>query len=369
MIAESVERGLLLWFGAIIGALDLFVLLTIVIGKAVRDLNERRYAAARRRVTEALLPFLESDEPFHVHGRVAVIGDERYELPRPRGLVGRAARETIVSFLAALRGEARERLVTILHEGGYVEPVARALRSRSAIARARAAMLLGGMRATGAGGALVDRVLHDRSPEVRAVAAEALGALHNVASVPILIAALRDPARHSELRISAVLVRLGAAAVPAVETVLHDADERVVRLALDVLLDIGASVGASALAVSTGHASPEVRARAAELLGASGDPAAGAAALELTHDEIWFVRVRAAKALDRLGVPEEPHEREAYYGRLERMLDDPVWHVRRNAAATLADAGRRGERILRAHGGVGTIALQLRDLRGGAAPT
>lgn len=350
-------------------ALNLAVVAAIFAAKLRRERRERRLAIVSERVTEDLIPFLESNERFATNGRTATIGDAQIELPRAGSLDGQAALDTMMSFIATIKGEGRSRLVAILDAAGYAEPPLRDLRSASALVRARAAMTLGGMKAAVARGALVERFLHDRSAEVRIVAAEALGEIGDVPSVELLLAAIREPTRYHELRISAVLSRLGLDAVPALEKELADGDVRIVLLVLDILIDIGMVIDPVPVEDALRHLSAEVRARAAELLGVCGAVDSIGALVVACDDPEWFVRVRAVKALGRLGVPDNPDLVGDYFGVLQRALHDAVWYVRRHAASALANAGSDGRELLAIDASdVSLAALQLHELLGGAAP-
>lgn len=353
----------------VVVALNLVVVAAIFVAKFRRERRERRFAVVSARVTEELIPFLESDDAFATDGRTATIGDARIELPPPATLDGDAALDTMMSFIATIKGEGRDRLVAILDAAGYAQPPLRDLARGSALVRARAAMTLGGMKAKVARDALVEHFLHDSSPEVRIVSAEALGEIGDVPSVGLLLQAIREPTRYHELRIAAVLSRLGLDAVPALEDVLDDDDERIVLLALDILIDIGMVIDPAPVERALNHVSPEVRARAAELLGVCGAVDSIGALVVASSDREWFVRVRVVKALGRLGVPDNPDFVGEYFSVLQRALHDPVWYVRRHAASALATAGPDGRELLMIEASdVSLAALQMHELLGGAAP-
>lgn len=352
---------------AIVVALNIAVIAAIFTSKFRRERRERRIAEISERITEQLIPFFESDERFVAHGRIATVGDVRIELPPPGTLAGVAARDTMISFIATIKGEGGERLVTMLEEAGYAAPEVRDLRKRSPLTRARAAMTLGGMKARSARDVLVEHFLHDKSPEVRIVSAEALGEIGDVPSVALLLDAMRKPTRYHELRIAAVLSRLGLDAVPALENVLSEDDVRVVLLALEILIDIGMVLDPEPIEAALRHEFAEVRARAAELLGVCGAVDSIGALVAACDDDEWFVRVRAVKALGRLGVPDSPDFVHDYYTTLQRLLHDPVWYVRRHAASAMAATGEDGRELLRLDASnVSLAALQLHDLLGGA---
>jgi len=342
---------------AVFVALDVLLIAVIASAKLLRERRDALRARIRASLADTLIAILEPDE--ESAGRTFTIAS-------PRGLAGEATRETLVAFIATLRGEARERLIGICETRGYVRATAAQLRRRSALKRAEAASFLGGMLSREALPALADAYLNDPDAEVRIVAAEALSAFGDAPSIALLLRGLRDPTRYQELRLANALSRAGIAVIPSLEALLEDADERVVRLALDILIDIGTVCDTAAVLRALEHDSPEVRARAAELLGAAGAVDTVEQLVFASRDRTWFVRLRIVKALQRLGVPDRNPARHWYFQCLQHLLYDDFWHVRRNAAGVLAASGDEGTEILRVDRGEIAIAgLQMHRLRHG----
>jgi HEAT repeat protein len=87
--------------------------------------------------------------------------------------------------------------------------------------------------------------------------------------------------------------------------------------------------------------SPDVRARAADVIGRVDDLWAAPALVLLLEDREWFVRLHATRALaNHASGPIEA---------LNRRLTDSNWRVREAAVQTLAGRGREGMRFLLAH--------------------
>lgn len=325
----------------------------IALAKLRREARERLQARVRDELTEQLLPVLE--------GQLQPLA-----LPPSHSISGAAALETVLGLIATLKGEAHDRLVAILEDNGYIGHIIRRSRSGRIRDRAKGAALLGGTHSIRAIPRLNALLNDDPSSTVRMVAAEALGAIGHPMSVRTLLDAARDPARYNEARIANALANMRSTALPALEDSLADSDTRIVSLALDILNDIGTVADSQRVTGLLEHRSPEVRARAAFLLGTAGIVEAIPALVFASRDPIWFVRLRIVKALASIGVPHDAQERDGYFAALQHMLYDDHWHVRRHAAAALAAAGPSGSEILRdVASDVARAALQFHELHRG----
>ena len=359
MIARPpVTQGGLLAALAAVLALNVLLLCLIAVAKLRRERVERIGARVRESLVEALLTQLED-------------GGEAVPLPPAHTVQGAAALETVLALIRTLKGQAREHLVRTLERAGYVGYLVRKSRAKSARSRARYAALLGAAHSVHAVPRLMRLLRDDGSPEVRIVAAEALGAIGHAPSIHVLLEAARNPTRFQEVRIANVLAEIGEPALPSLQSLLAEGDTRLTSLALDILIDIGAVEDPLPVLRLLSDRSPEVRARAAALLGTAGIVEAIPALVYASRDPMWFVRLRIVKALAAIGVPDEAVERDAYLGALQHLLFDDAWHVRRHAAAALAAAGGEGCAILAsAKSDVARAALQFQELyRGRYVPT
>jgi HEAT repeat protein len=222
----------------------------------------------------------------------------------------------------------------------------RQLRSPLAESRLKACMVLGGMHSRFAVPALIETFNDDPDPMVRINAGEALGVVGSEPAVVHLLKALRNPTRFQQVRVAEVLSRMGMTAVPALTAAIDDDDVRIIALALDILADIGWMSDFEPAVRALTHASPEVRARAAEALGRAGALDAVEAVMSAAGDPAWFVRVRVMKALAALGLPHDRSQQARYLGTLEQGLYDGVWWVRQHAAEALVSVGEHGRRLL-----------------------
>ena len=149
--------------------------------------------------------------------------------------------------------------------------------------------------------------LDDRDPDVRAVAARALGSTGDAATDTAQLARALGDAR-AQVRRAAVL-GLGALggplAITALVTALSDADT-VVReracaaLGATALAALETRAATSALLATTRDAAPEVRAAALDALGVLADPRAASVAMVALDDDVIEVRLAALRTLTRV---------------------------------------------------------------------
>jgi hypothetical protein len=268
----------------------------------------------------------------------------------------RALEPTVLDLLRKVRGESRQRLVDLVVAQGTVERMRRRSRGVGAVRRAHAAELLGLLGQVESRDDLV-RLLEDRDPEVRLVAARALGELGDpTAAEPLLQALVRE--RSVPLRVVArSLARLGPATAPALVGGLasRNALERAVCAEISGLLGVTAAQ-AALLDVMETEQDDDVRIRAARALGRIGLPSALGALVRATDSSQPVpLRAVAARALGDLGGP-------GPVDFLEVLLADPDHKVSTNAGQSLSRVGAAGQdrlrRLARQPGGAGDCARE-----------
>jgi HEAT repeat protein len=319
-----------------LGATGLLVLL-LVTGTVARRVARRARTARVARRAQPLRPLLvllvagEPEESAGAAARLAALDEASW----------RAVEPGVAALLGKVRGDAHEEVARLLDERGVLDRARRDLRRRSAVRRCTAAELLGRAQVTSAARGLL-RLLDDPAPEVRQVAARALGRIGDpVAAAPLLAALAARPPRVPATVVAQALLRVGLPAAPAlVEAVAHPVP--VVRTtAVEVLGRLGAVSALAALTERLEHDElAEVRARAATALGALGLPAAAGALVTATGpDSAPAVRAAATRALGELGVPQGADA-------LCALIDDDDERVAAGAGTALLGLGERGRDVL-----------------------
>jgi HEAT repeat protein len=218
-----------------------------------------------------------------------------------------------------------------LHAGGFMEALPRACRSRSAVARGRAALLWARLGLKGAERGIAP-LIADPDPDVRAAVTQALATCRSEEAAWILLRALRDghmapervverltgewavlPLLRALRQLSYGPVRpwlaeaLGLTGDPRAEPLLigmlsRGGEEQRIRVCR-ALGRLNRQTSFTALVMALGDSSPSVRAQAARALADLGDPRSVGPLVSLLDDDAWWVRARAADALRALGEP------------------------------------------------------------------
>ncbi|GAA4345897.1 HEAT repeat domain-containing protein [Angustibacter luteus] len=347
--------------GLAIALLCVALAVAIVLRRGLRQRSVRRRIALADPYRPLLVALVadEGQDPVYVE-RLLALDDQ----------VWRALEPVVVSMVRKLRGGARTALVELLERRGTIDRLVKRLHGAGAVGRARSAELLGLLGAHAPREELEHLLEHDRDPEVRIVAARALGEIGDPASTKILVRSVAGPHPVPMRIVARSLARLGPGATPILVTAMSAHD-------------------------------PAARAVAAEILGLGGAvTAVGVLASHAMHDPDDDVRIRCARALGRIGVPSgltvlgrcldpaEPFALRAVAARaigdiggrqavemLEPLLLDDAHLVASNAARALGRLGDRAVERLRevaARGGPGAIyaaeALAMNELNATEPP-
>ncbi len=315
----------------IIGILALIV--TILLAAVTRRIrNARKYRTLdrfrdwyRREITTAL-----------AGGLAAPLGQELRV--RPLGLEWQAIEEILLERIAG--GNTVKQVQSLFRELGYVAHYEGKLKSRRALIRAAAADKLGKMLSVSSIAGLVKILNTEENPETLTVTIRALCRIGDSAGLTSLLErlpVLYRKALVSQKTVEAALITLSADAVSLLAAHGEQSSDMKVKASLlEVLSHLPAT--AQSLAFAAAHLrSPdaEVRSKATRVFGRHEAPADGSFVkllLPLLHDEVWFVRLQAARALERLRY-------EKSVGDLGSLLLDQNWQVRNAAARALTTIG------------------------------
>jgi HEAT repeat protein len=319
--------------GLAIALLCVVLALAIVLRRGLRQRSDRRELALAEPYRPLLVALVVDDDPRAEHLSTLLAVDDR---------TWRALEPIIVAMVRKLRGEARAALVDLLDRRGTIARLTRQLRGRGAVGRARSAELLGLLGEHAPQQELERMLADDRDPDVRIVAARALGEIGQPSSTAALLAAVSG-ARAVPLRIVArSLARLGPGAAPVLIEAMTSSDGPARAVAAEIL-GLGGAV--TAVGVLSSHAlhdpDEDVRIRCARALGRIGVPSALAVLGRcVAVDEPPALRAVAARAIGDVGGPEALRL-------LQPLLVDEQHRVASNAARAMSGLGPRALVVLR----------------------
>jgi HEAT repeat protein len=320
----------------------------IVFGRTLRRAREAaraRLAAPARRTLLALAAGDDGSESLNTLVRL-----------EPR--VWLAVEPMAVALLGKVRGEAHAALVSAFEQRGMAGRALREVGARGAVRRARAAEVLGNLGHGEAVPSLV-RLLADPDPDVRAVAARALGRIADPVAAGPLLDSLAGRRRVPPQAVAHAVMRMGAGAQTALAAALDHEADLVRATAVEVLGLVGA-ITAAGRVIDALRRDPslQVRQRAAATLGRLGTRSGLPPLLEAVEPERDpTLRAVAARALGDLGAV-------AAAPALGALLSDHEHEVAHAAAYSLLRLGQAGRNVLDEAAAVGTDRRATR----GSAP-
>ncbi len=310
------------------------LLLVVAVNAAVSVYVDVRHRRRIARVRPAVIALAAADDAVDAAALMAPL----------RGADVAALEDVAGEFLTKIRGAGRAALVELLDELGLAERARRRLTRPGAVGRARAAAVLGQLGDASDVPALAGR-LSDRDPEVRLVAARALGELATADAVEPLLSSLHGRRALPLTTVTMWLAAIGPAAVEPLCAALHHRDPMVRMVAAELLGHYGALQAVPDLLVMVADGSqPGTRQRAARALGQIGSPKAVPELIRmLTDDPPGSPELRRAlvAALADIG---DPGTADVLAGTLE----DSDHATARGAARALAGIGAPGIARLRA---------------------
>ncbi|HWL40366.1 MAG TPA: HEAT repeat domain-containing protein [Gemmatimonadaceae bacterium] len=288
---------------------------------------------------------------FHQRRRERLIGEARKQLARlltrstvsPENVhaLGRLPHGVqIAVFLEIsqnITGTGKEKLRFIAGEIRLLDRAMGYCRSRSWSRRLRGTRLLARMDVSDP---LVEQLLADPHPAVRAQAAEWAAAHPTVPVVAEMLDMLADPATLARFAVQDALLRMGPIVVDPLVRFLETHSGKPAESGLRLA---EALAGPTFLPAGISFASsedPALRTSAANLLGAIGNMSAASRLIEMLSDSHSDVRASAASGLGRMRHWQAASD-------LAKGLCDSAWAVRRDSALALRALGAPGVLLLR----------------------
>jgi len=245
-----------------------------------------------------------------------------------------------VAFLEISRnlsGTGKERLRFVAQQAGAIDRARALCRHRLWTRRLRGARVLSQLDVADP---LVQKLLADPNPAVRAQAAEWAASQASTEVVAAMLELLADPATQARFAVQSALLRMGTIIAAPLAFFLETHSGRAAEAGLRVAESI-AEPRFSESAVHLSRAEDAgVREAAAKLLGAIGGAEAAGRLMELLADDESRVRAAAVAALGRM------HYWQAGSMLAERLRDQR-WRVRREAGLALRAIGAAGTLLLR----------------------
>lgn len=326
------------------------VVVALVVVRLLRDRTERRRVSLRAPVWRVVLTLSsgEDDEIEEAHARLMST------TPAERAAVENDA----FALLPKLRGDARERLRSVLRDWGTIRNARHSTTSRSAVRRCRGYYRLGVLAEPGRHEE-VAAGLDDRDFIARRTSMLALGSFPEVAVVArMLEGAVVEPRLRQDFLAS--IDRIGQVAVPVLMAELERAraeattyplrSERRGLLAAEALGLVGAVQAVRVIEASLPGAPEEMQIACINALGELGSPTSVPALAAAVAQPSPDVRRVAAQSLGLVGGP-------GAVAALAGVLDDPNVEVARATANALQRCGPAGQAVL-----VGSAAPVAREV-------
>jgi HEAT repeat protein len=253
------------------------------------------------------------------------------------GLTGRwsqLAAEEVSQLELSLRLD----VIGSLEEQGVIAHYLRETKSPLKWSRAHALRLLGELKIPASVPALL-AALEDKDPDVRNVAARALGKMKLQAAEEALVGLLGKHEQSVSARIAAICIEMGTRTAPLLIRTLRDGTPKARFWAARILGEIKDNRAARSLGDALLDPEPDVRSAAAWALGAVAERSTVGMVETALRDPVWFVRAHAAEALGKIGDS-------SIAPALGHMLEDRSWWVRKNALDALVRLGEAAKPTL-----------------------
>lgn len=327
----------LVWtFSLSMAALSVLVMLGLFVRRLIIQSRLAKRDAARARMQDAIYRHLDD--------------------PHAGALTDLASRENqriflglVTEMMRGVTGPLRDKLLALLEATIDQKHLVRALRTAAPEDRAKFAARLFWSTSPEIHAALRE-ALGDPDPNVILAAANSLIQSGQPISLIDLVPKLqaRDMLGHRAVR--DLFRKLAPQNAAALLVLMQDLNPAVVVLAIDALSRTPGNLAIFHLArIAHAHSEVDARAAAVRTLGLIGQRAAASVILAALSDPAWEVKTQAAVAVGRMRLGEA-------VPLLVNLLQEANWWVRLRAAQALAKLGREGEEVLSRIGGESELA-------------
>lgn len=264
--------------------------------------------------------------------------DVKLELPPGKltSVERRVIQMKCMEWIEQFKGDAREKLLQLCRDAGFVEEDIRALSSLRKDRRIEAAYRLGGMRVEEAVPQLQELMNRTKYGPMTIIIARAIAksAAQSQQIRDMLVKLLSyDKAVHHLAADILLETRLDSASL--MRKLLDDPDPGLVKISLVAMWGQAIPAVVPTLGRLVGSEEKDVRAEAVKLYLSSNPSLKDDTIVMLMNDHEWEVRAAAAKALGHLHAA-------GSIPLLSSALQDENWHVRNNSAESLAMLGEQG---------------------------
>jgi HEAT repeat protein len=236
-----------------------------------------------------------------------------------------------------LTGTGKERLRFVAREVSLLDRARKLCESKRWTRRLHGARLLARMDVADP---IVEKLLADPNPAVRAQAAEWAAAQPSTSVISAMLKMLADPATQARFAVQDAMLRMGSIVAEPLAAFLETHSGLPAESGLRVAESLAETRFLPAALRHSASEDAGVRIAATSLLGAIGGAAPGERLTELLKDTDSRVRAMAAHGLGRM-----QHWQAA--SQLAETLRDRAWRVRRDAALALRAIGAPGALFLR----------------------
>ena len=246
----------------------------------------------------------------------------------------------VMAFLEISRnvsGAGKERLRFVAGEVSLIERARKLCESRNWTKRLRGARLLARMDVADP---LVEKLLADPNPAVRAQTAEWAAAHPSPTVISAMLEMLADPATQARFAVQDALLRMGSIIAQPLAAFLETHTGPPAENGLRVAESLAETRFLPAALRLSASEETGVRIAATNLLGSIGDSASAGRLTDLLKDSDSHVRAAAAHGLGRMQYWQAASQ-------LAETLRDSTWRVRRDSALALRAIGAPGVLFLR----------------------